>query len=34
VSVKSLRADEPQQLVRMTEVPAFLQARLLDSAAQ
>jgi histidyl-tRNA synthetase len=34
VSVKNLRADEPQQLVRMTEVPAFLQARLLDSAAQ
>ena len=30
VSVKNLRADEPQQLVRMTEVPAFLQARLLE----
>jgi len=34
VSVKSLRADEPQQLVRMTEVPVFLQARLLSSLAQ
>ena len=34
VSVKSLRADEPQQLVRMTEVPAFLQTRLLGSAVQ
>jgi len=31
VSVKNLRADEPQQLVRMTEVPAFLQARLLGT---
>ena len=34
VSVKNLRAEEPQQLVRMTEVPAFLQARLLGGAAQ
>jgi histidyl-tRNA synthetase len=32
VSVKNLRADEPQQLVGMTEASAFLQARLLDSA--
>jgi len=28
VSVKSLRADEPQQLVGLAEVPAFLHARL------
>ena len=34
VSVKNLRADELQQLVRMTDVPAFLQARLTGSAAQ
>ncbi len=32
VSVKNLRADEPQQLVGMTEVPVFLQARLTSSA--
>lgn len=34
VSIKNLRADEPQQLVRMTEAPALLQARLLGSTAQ
>jgi len=34
VSVKNLRADEPQQLVRMAEVSVFLQARLLGNAAQ
>ena len=33
VSVKNLRADEQQQLVGMTEVPAFLQARLTSSTA-
>ena len=33
VSVKNLRADEQQQLVGMTEVPAFLQARLTSSSA-
>ncbi|MBS1235972.1 MAG: histidyl-tRNA synthetase, partial [Proteobacteria bacterium] len=33
VGVKNLRADEPQQQVGMTEVPAFLQARLTSSAA-
>ena len=33
VSVKNLRADEPQQLVGMTEVPAFLQARLTSKAS-
>jgi len=33
VSVKNLRADEPQQLVGMTEVPVFLQARLTSSVA-
>jgi len=31
VSVKSLRADEPQLLIRMSEVTAFLQAQLLGS---
>jgi len=31
VSVKNQRADEPQQLVGMTEVPVFLQARLTSS---
>ncbi len=34
VSVKNLRADEPQQLVRMTEVPAFLCARLAGGPVQ
>ena len=34
VSVKNLRADEPQQLVGMTEVPALLRARLLGSPVQ
>ncbi|MEK7304196.1 MAG: histidine--tRNA ligase [Pseudomonadota bacterium] len=34
VSVKNLRADEPQQLVRMTEVSTFLQARLAGSTTQ
>ncbi len=33
VSVKNLRADEAQQLVKMTEVPVFLKARLLDDMA-
>jgi histidyl-tRNA synthetase len=34
VSVKNLRADEPQQPVGLAEVPAFLHARLLGSAPQ
>ncbi|HWR87547.1 MAG TPA: histidine--tRNA ligase [Acidiferrobacterales bacterium] len=34
VSVKNLRADEPQQLIGMTEVSAFLNARLTDGSSQ
>jgi histidyl-tRNA synthetase len=34
VSIKNLRADEPQQPVRLAEAPAFLHARLSGSVAE
>lgn len=33
ISIKNLRADEPQQLVKLTDVSTILQARLADSTA-